>query len=242
LWPLAACLVCAANPLPTNRNLENAMWDAVDDAPPDALLLGKLRGGDLGAGDLLFRRHAGPLRRIAACWVSQPAEQDDLVAEAFARVLAAVRGGGGPCDELRPYLVVTMRNLAAQWSRHRLRVQPHAVVPATEEVEGADGPALQASTDQLIRSAFHTLPVRWRAVLWSTVAEGHTPAELAPVLGVSPNGVAALAHRARVGLRQAYLQAQTSEAPSVREVIRHGAGKSVPCRTPVGAASLQAQE
>ncbi|WP_410579912.1 RNA polymerase sigma factor [Amycolatopsis sp. lyj-108] len=184
------------------------MWDAVDDAPPDARLLGRLREGDLEAGDLLFRRHAGPLRRIAACWVDQPAEREDLVAEAFTRVLAAVRDGGGPRDELRPYLVVTMRHVAAQWSRHRLRVQPHAVVPATEDVEGADGPALQASTDQLVRSAFHTLPVRWRAVLWSTVAEGRTPAELAPVLGVSPNGVAALAHRARAGLRQAYLQAQ----------------------------------
>ncbi|MGW4829601.1 RNA polymerase sigma factor [Amycolatopsis japonica] len=208
----------------------------MDDSPPDALLLGRLRDGDLGAGDLLFRRHSGPLRRIAAGWVRQPAEQDDLVAEAFARVLAAVRDGGGPRDELRPYLVVTMRNLAARWNRHRLRVQPHAVVPATEAAEGADGPALRASTDQLLRSAFRTLPVRWRAVLWSTVAEGHTPAELAPILGVSPNGVAALAHRARVGLREAYLQAQTPKVPMVREVIGRCSGPGV--RRPIAAARV----
>ncbi|SFW85615.1 RNA polymerase sigma factor [Amycolatopsis australiensis] len=192
------------------------MWDAVDDGPPDARLIAEFRRGDADAGDLLFRRHAEPLRRIAAGWVSQPAERDDLVAEAFACVLSVLRTGGGPRENLRPYLVVTMRNLAARWSRQHGRVEPHAVVPGTGETEGADDLVLRRSTDELVRSAFHTLPARWRMVLWSTIAEGHTAAELAPVLGVSPNGVAALAGRARAGLRQAYLQAQRLPAAGER--------------------------
>ena len=43
-------------------------------------------------------------------------------------------------------------------------------------------------------------------MLWHTEVEQETPAEVAPLLGLTPNGVAALAYRAREGLRQAYLQ------------------------------------
>ncbi|RSD17151.1 RNA polymerase sigma factor [Amycolatopsis eburnea] len=194
-----------------------------DDHLPDRRLLAELRAGNPAAGDRLFRRHAGPLRRVAARWARQPAERDDLVAEAFACVLAVVRAGGGPKDDLRPYLVVTMRNLAARWNRYRERVEPHAVVPGAAVAEGTEELVLRRSTDELVRSAFHTLPVRWRTVLWNIVAEGRTPADLAPVMGISANGVAALAGRARAGLRLAYLQAQQLPAPrtqACRDALR----------------------
>ena len=54
--------------------------------------------------------------------------------------------------------------------------------------------------------AFARLPERWRAVLWHTEVEGESPAQVAPLLGLTPNGVAALAYRARERLRQMYLQ------------------------------------
>ena len=177
------------------------MWGAVDDGgPPDARLIAEFRRGDAGAGDRLFRRHAGALRRLAAEWGGRPADWDDLVAAAFTRVLAVLRAGGGPRENLRPYLVTTVRDLAAR--RHGLGV------PSGSE---ADIPG----TDDLVGAAFHTLPARWRTVLWSTVAEGRTAAELAPVLGVSPTGVAVLAARARAALRHAYLQARQSPEPVV---------------------------
>ena len=42
-------------------------------------------------------------------------------------------------------------------------------------------------------------------VLWHTEVEGQRPAEVAPLLGMSPNSVSALAYRAREGLRQAFV-------------------------------------
>jgi hypothetical protein len=48
-------------------------------------------------------------------------------------------------------------------------------------------------------------------VLWHTEVEDESPAEIAPLLGLRPNGVAALAYRAREGLRQAYLRAHLPE-------------------------------
>lgn len=188
---------------------------------PDSVLLAALRAGDAEAAGRLFRRHAEPLWRTAGAWARQPAERDDLVAETFARVLAVVRAGGGPHGDLRPYLVVTMRNLVAGWSRQRSRVELWATVPDAV-AGGADELALRRSNAQLVWTAYCTLPGRWRTVLWRTEAEGGTPTEVAPSLGLSPNSVAALAMRAREGLRQAYLQVQVPETdePICREPRR----------------------
>jgi len=49
-------------------------------------------------------------------------------------------------------------------------------------------------------------------VLWHTEVEGATPAEIAPLLGLTPGAVAALAHRAREGLRRRYLQQHVARA------------------------------
>jgi choice-of-anchor C domain-containing protein len=63
-----------------------------------------------------------------------------------------------------------------------------------------------------VARAFTALPERWRTVLWHTEVEGESPAQVAPLLGLSANGVAALAYRAREGLRTAYIQAHLSTA------------------------------
>jgi len=62
--------------------------------------------------------------------------------------------------------------------------------------------------------AFGSLPERWQLVLWHTEVEGETPARVAPLLGVEPGAVAALAYRAREGLKQAYLQAHITDLGS----------------------------
>jgi hypothetical protein len=53
--------------------------------------------------------------------------------------------------------------------------------------------------------AFASLPERWQLVLWHLEVENQKPADIAPLLGMSPNSVSALAYRAREGLRQAFL-------------------------------------
>ena len=145
-----------------------------------------------------------------------PDVADDIVAEAFARVLAAIQAGGGPDHAFRPYLLAAVRNLANDWIAARRRV---TVIGDLDE-EAGDRSALltsgfsgDAETEaearaeaRLIVRAFSRLPERWRRVLWQLEVEGKAPAEVAPVFGLSGNGVSALAMRAREGLRQAYLQ------------------------------------
>lgn len=61
-------------------------------------------------------------------------------------------------------------------------------------------PAVADLERTMIARAFASLPERWQAVLWHTETEGARPAEVASLLGLTANGVAALAYRAREGL------------------------------------------
>ncbi|GAB3578697.1 hypothetical protein GCM10027445_46210 [Amycolatopsis endophytica] len=176
----------------------------------DTILIEAVRAGDSLAYDHLFRRHQPVARRVASMLWRDHAEVDDLVAESFARVLAAIRDGGGPAERFRPYLLVTLRNLAVEWARRRDRREAWRLredgTPGVEEI------VVDRLTGEVALAAFRTLPERWRYVLWHTELAGTRPGRLARELGMTPNGVAALALRAREGLRQAFLQAHVPTA------------------------------
>ena len=65
--------------------------------------------------------NAPAARRLALSMVP-PDAADDIVAEAFARVLAAIRAGGGPDRAFRGYLLAAVRNAANDWIAGRRRV------------------------------------------------------------------------------------------------------------------------
>ncbi|WP_113693713.1 sigma-70 family RNA polymerase sigma factor [Amycolatopsis albispora] len=189
------------------------MWEPPLDGERDEVLLAAVRDGDFGACDVLFRRHGAAARRAAMRWTGDSPDCDDLVAEAFVRVLIAVRSGAGPKQDMWPYLLVTMRNLAVSWQRRQAKVDLWGEVPEqATPAAAADEVTVRRWQAGIAWAAFCTLPGRWRTVLWHTEVEGTPAAELAPMLGVSPNGVAVLAMRAREGLRRAYLQVQVPDS------------------------------
>ncbi|MDX3188623.1 hypothetical protein PV458_09490 [Streptomyces sp. MN03-5084-2B] len=67
---------------------------------------------------------------------------------------------------------------------------------------------------KLAWDAFAELPHRWRTVLWHTVIEPRSPAEVGQLLGLTAHGVSALAYRAREGLREAYAQLYAASLPA----------------------------
>jgi RNA polymerase sigma factor (sigma-70 family) len=179
--------------------------------PSDADLIARSREGDSAAFSTLYDRHAGAARAAAMSLTKAPSDADDLVAEAFTRVLATLRRGGGPQLAFRPYLLTTVRN--AYYDRVRRDVKVDAGTAPPEAVTSAAVDAVTAEDARLVAEAFATLPERWQVVLWHTEVEGRGPAEVAPLLGIAPSAVAALSYRAREGLRQAYLQAHL-QAPA----------------------------
>ena len=191
--------------------------------PGDADLIAASRAGDAAAYDTLYRRHVAAAHSLARQLVRNRAEADDVVAETFAKILDLLHRGGGPDDAFRPYLLAAVRRAA--YDRHR--AERRQLV--TDEMETFDrgvpfaDPAVADLERTMIARAFASLPERWQAVLWHTEIEGARPADVAPLLGLTANGVAALAYRAREGLRQAYLQMHLSGA--VRDECRPVAAK-----------------
>ena len=179
----------------------------------------------LPAGDVagrtyaqLYVEHAPVARRAALSMVPRDVA-DDIVAEAFTRVLGAIRAGGGPGAAFRAYLLTAVRNTANDWLRASRRTTvvgdlgqdledgiPEENMGLARLSRGPEAETEARAEARLVAEAFAHLPTRWRAVLWQLEVEGRAPAVIAPMFGLSANGVSALAVRAREGLRQAYLQ------------------------------------
>ncbi|MET9627480.1 sigma-70 family RNA polymerase sigma factor [Lentzea sp. NPDC006480] len=178
----------------------------VDENEVDRDLLARVREGDDSAYGELFSRHADAIRRFSLRHVREAAEADDLTAEAFFRMLQAIRRGSGPTDHVRTYLLTVARRVAWEWSGRRRDV-PVEDEELGRRVEPVSDNANRRAEHNLITRAFSSLPERWRVVLWRVEVEGERPASVAPHFGLSPNAMSALARRAREGLRAAYLQA-----------------------------------
>ena len=184
--------------------------DGTDGTEVDRELLARVRAGEDAAYGELFSRHADAVRRFSLRHVREPAEADDLTAEAFFRVLQAIRRGTGPTDHVRTYLLTVARRVAWEWSGRRRDV-PVDDEELSRRVEPYADATAQRAEYTLIGRAFTSLPERWRTVLWQVEVEGERPSAVAPLFGLSANAMSALARRAREGLRAAYLQAHLAE-------------------------------
>jgi RNA polymerase sigma factor (sigma-70 family) len=183
----------------------------------DEELVANARSGDQGAFAELWRRHYRSGARVARQFTSS-IDADDLVSEAYTRIYQRVLAGGGPSGAFRPYLYTTIRNLASTWGAKSRDVQVDDIADF-EDPDTIEDPVAVALDRTLTARAFRSLPERWQSVLWYTEVEGMDPHEVAPILGMSANGVAALSYRAREGLRKAWLQAHVSE-PGASEACK----------------------
>ncbi|MFI9052656.1 sigma-70 family RNA polymerase sigma factor [Streptomyces sp. NPDC053427] len=192
--------------------------------PSDGQLIADMRAGDDSAYEEMYRRHAEAVRRYARSCCRDTHTAEDLTGEVFARTLQAVRGGAGPDSAVRAYLLTTVRRVAAAWAKTQRREQlvedfaVFAVSAAGSSMDddtldlGADVQAMHEAEQSMAMQAFRSLPERYQTVLWHTTIEDESPSEVAPLLGLTANATAVLAHRAREGLRQAYLQAHVSQS------------------------------
>ncbi|MEE1821078.1 sigma-70 family RNA polymerase sigma factor [Streptomyces sp. BE20] len=184
----------------------------------DGELTERLRSGEDGVAAVLYARHHRATLAYARSFGSIADSAEDLASEAFTATLAAVRAGGGPSDNWRPYLLAVVRNTAAAWARANRRSLPSADVDLL-----ADRNTTAPSPDQihssalehdLIAAAFRALPPHWRAALQHSILEQRPTDEVARLLGLSTSGASSLVSRAREGLCRAYLTAHLQGADS----------------------------
>jgi RNA polymerase sigma-70 factor (ECF subfamily) len=128
--------------------------------------------------------------------IGHAADADNIVQEAFCRVLVAHVAELSK-EDLRRYLFRTASNLMAdRWrrsTRERLSMQPLEPEPAAEPITVDEG--------HLART-FAQLKPRERALLWLAYVEEQDHRQMATALGVSPGSVKVLLSRARGRLRE----------------------------------------
>jgi RNA polymerase sigma factor (sigma-70 family) len=170
----------------------------------DEVLLSWARQGNAGAFTELYKRHYPDSLRYATRLTRQCSNReapDDVVSEAMRKVLSALRRGHGPTIGFRQYLFTAVRSVT-----QTTPANSHDM-PTTDAAD-LGAPAADEGLDAIVAmEAFESLPHRWRQVLWMTKVDELTPSEIAPLIGLTANSVAALAVRAREALRIAFVRA-----------------------------------
>ena len=174
----------------------------------DVTLFSAIRSGDVSAMSVLYARHHAAALRTARA-IGGPGLADDLVSDAFTRVLSSILNGSGPEHAFRPYLATTIRNLYVDGLRRRAREFPVGDPEVLDRLQ-ADGSDAVLGANEVV-DVLSALPPRWREVLWRTLILGEPLSVVGERLGLSENAVAALGFRARGGLRAAYLARARAE-------------------------------
>ena len=176
----------------------------------DARLLRLAGAGNAEAFGVLSERHAWAARKLARLLAS-PADVEEVVAEAFGRVRAAIGRGGGPSNAVRPYVLTALRRVCDE----REHGQAARLSPNEQELDEQQltdpgvplvDPAVAGTELTIAARAYLSLPARWRAVLWHAEIEQEHPLVVTPLLGLARNGIGALDREAIDGLRQAFVQ------------------------------------
>jgi RNA polymerase sigma-70 factor (ECF subfamily) len=139
-------------------------------------------------------RTARPLRAYVCRVIGNASDADDIVQEAFLRMLRA--DAPAETDEhLRRYLYRVASNLIVDRWRHRRYEQGEDVMPEPTSA------APRYEEDAAVAKIFAELKPRDRALLWLAYVEGESHEEIASSLGVGRRGVRVMLFRARRRLR-----------------------------------------
>jgi RNA polymerase sigma-70 factor (ECF subfamily) len=162
------------------------------------------RVADIGGEDEIFAELYPSLRRLAAIVRPSEVDPDDLVQDALARALAArpLRD----FDDVGAYLRTVIVNLAKNHRRSFAR-RPRMVASMGDETSSG-GDVYPSDLDDLRR-----LEVDERAVLYLSVVEGRSFAEIGTVLECSEEAARTRASRARKRLR-AELREEATHDPA----------------------------
>jgi RNA polymerase sigma-70 factor (ECF subfamily) len=158
----------------------------------DRELLERIRGGDEGAFDDVFRAHYGPLVGLAEAMLRNRAAAEDVVQDVTVE------------DSLRAYLFRATRNRALNHLRHsrvERQSEPH-VAGAAADPPRAPVSLVEEEIDAALKAAVSDLPERCREVFELSRVHGLRYTEIASALGISIKTVEAQMGKALRILRE----------------------------------------
>jgi len=134
---------------------------------------------------------------------------EDCAAETFSHLLRALRGGGGPTDNLKAYLYRSAHNWITDYYR---RTAPLPLDPDVDLLEPDSDPediAEQNIIQEQVRIAMRLLTPEQRQVIALRFVEGWELDEIATSLQKPIGAIKALQHRAVGALQKLLLEKRT---------------------------------
>jgi RNA polymerase sigma-70 factor (ECF subfamily) len=155
----------------------------------EAEVVRRIRAGDHGAFETVFRTHYARLCDFANSIVRAPDVAEEVVQDVFANIWRQ-RSSLQITGTLRAYLYGAVRNRALNHSRRSaLEVPVHPIdeprAPGSDAQAGLESAEVRA----LVRAALQSLPPRNREVLELRWLHGLSHADIAAALGISRKGV-----------------------------------------------------
>lgn len=179
---------------------------AVSDHPIDPLqpLVRRIRDGDTGAFEALFRALHAPLCEVVDGYVRSQAVAEEIVQELFF-VLWVERERFPEARSMRAYMFTAARNRAVHHLRHQAVVRRWSDRTRTE----SDKPAVRTpdrlleaqETELAVQRAIDALPARTRVAFVLQWGYQMSQTEIATAMGISIKGVEKLIASAKAKLK-----------------------------------------
>ena len=171
------------------------------EAATDELLMRRVAQNDLDAMAELMQRHGQSALNLAYRFTGDRVESEDIVQEAFLRLLARARHYR-PSASFRTFLFGIIHNLCIDFYRRKRPVLAESLPGLEDADEGPLASIELAERRSLVRGAIDALPPRQRTAVVLKHYEGLTYADIAQVIECSISAVDALLARARHTLKE----------------------------------------
>ncbi|MEV8021382.1 hypothetical protein AB0O76_34655 [Streptomyces sp. NPDC086554] len=185
----------------------------------DSEIVTQVHRGDVRAFDVIVERHWAAVAAYLCTCTADLESVDDLTERTFSHAFVEAAQGAAPTFPWRVHLLATARGLVLREWVHR-PVGPF--LPGFRRWASAGG-AWPLNCRPHLAEAYRTLPESRQAVLWHSIVEGDISGSATACLGARRGDFDRLASRARVALRESYLELRQRAAVLSVECTKYSA-------------------